>query len=766
MDTAMGKTTKFTLTLPSRDGQAKCPICSVWNSVDEEVCPSCEYRYPKGNASNAPPTFEPGSRLCFDFQNAPPNVPVVPTFRALDAAAPTGFKFASATSPTKEAPAPTGFQFGAAASAPPIPSGFSIPVGFPGLRKATAEEMEEMAVSAPAYESAPSEGLPIDQWGKIELPSSVPALEKVPTGIIYTWGSNECDQLPVKKSFLNDIGAAPVPCQLKGLKNVTFTKVTCGALHSLALTNEGVLYSWGCSDDGALGRSGSESSAMQVPIGCTIVDISCGDSHSAAVASNGDLFVWGSFRDNNGVIGMLDAENSVQNNLSVPTKVPNLPGLAQKISSGPNHIAVTCAGKQKDEKVVCVFGNNSNGELGYEEEDKFKALAPQIVDFSKISPKGKILDVFCVSRGTFVTISEPRNKSFVFASGFNGCGELALNLEIEMVTKWRKIEALDGIKVQKIAGCDNAVILLTQDGKVLSWGHPEYAGRGEQKDRRKPLTPMEVPGLHSVQSLACGGRSTYCLTSQGVLVVWGDNQVFQLGDGADPQDPVYDPIILPSKLFDKKFVCGIAAGSQHGLAMVWSGQYASEAKELRTTTRVKRTREEDVEVVEKRRKPLTLSASQDDVKKSKKVIEQETAEAQKCHDSTEKKETKDKKESTDKKASTEKKASTAESKEKKASADKKESTDSSKTTKAVPVPRRSKKNEDLSIPVRRSQRLAALQDASPKSPKSKSPKLSKSPTSPKSNRDKPVRTNLSIKKEELVTKPTAKKLRGRSRKPE
>jgi regulator of chromosome condensation len=46
------------------------------------------------------------------------------------------------------------------------------------------------------------------------------------------------------------------------------------------LTSHGKVYSWGCNDDGALGREDEEETPLEVKLDYPVTDISCGDSHS------------------------------------------------------------------------------------------------------------------------------------------------------------------------------------------------------------------------------------------------------------------------------------------------------------------------------------------------------------------------------------------------------------------------------------------------------------------------------------------------------
>jgi len=61
---------------------------------------------------------------------------------------------------------------------------------------------------------------------------------------------------------------------------VPIVKLLCGGMHTVALASSGAVYSWGCNDEGALGRSGCEDKPMLVDLPFRATDISVGDSHS------------------------------------------------------------------------------------------------------------------------------------------------------------------------------------------------------------------------------------------------------------------------------------------------------------------------------------------------------------------------------------------------------------------------------------------------------------------------------------------------------
>lgn len=125
------------------------------------------------------------------------------------------------------------------------------------------------------------------------------------SSIIYIYGSGECEQLGKSSSltqqtsltFLRFIGLEFGEDDLREVKRpkkislfdmsgalelkVPVCKLVCGGMHTAVLTPAGAVYTWGCNDEGALGRIGIEDKPMHVdtlPIRCT--DLAVGDSHT------------------------------------------------------------------------------------------------------------------------------------------------------------------------------------------------------------------------------------------------------------------------------------------------------------------------------------------------------------------------------------------------------------------------------------------------------------------------------------------------------
>ncbi|XP_056632300.1 E3 ubiquitin-protein ligase HERC2 isoform X1 [Diorhabda sublineata] len=113
-------------------------------------------------------------------------------------------------------------------------------------------------------------------------------------GSLYTWG----------KGYYGRLGHGTcddclVPTLVAGLSGQHVVKVACGSgdAHTLCVTSQGKVYSWGDGDYGKLGRGGSESSKIPRLIeklqDIEISEVYCGAHFSVALSKEGKLFTWG-----------------------------------------------------------------------------------------------------------------------------------------------------------------------------------------------------------------------------------------------------------------------------------------------------------------------------------------------------------------------------------------------------------------------------------------------------------------------------------------
>lgn len=108
---------------------------------------------------------------------------------------------------------------------------------------------------------------------------------------------------------------------------------------------------------------------------------------------------------------------------------------------------------------------------------------------------------------------------------------------------------------------------LRSGGTVVCWGNNANAQIGNTTATYWPVatTPATVTGLSGVSAIASGGFHACALASGGVKC-WGDNSIYQLGDGnGGPTKRSFSPV-TPTGLGSG--VSSIASGEQHSCAVV------------------------------------------------------------------------------------------------------------------------------------------------------------------------------------------------------
>ena len=187
-----------------------------------------------------------------------------------------------------------------------------------------------------------------------------PALDAavVGEGRGFSWGENEHGQLGDFDGG-ND-SRTPVP--VDGARR--FIAVSAGGNHSLAVAADGTVWSWGLNSSGELGIGGSFIFPHDVPTqveptwptGTVIVAVAAGQAHSLALTSDGTVWTWGD--NSSGQLGNSDGGNDS----GVPTKVGNTgPGghvIARIAAGGFFSLALTNTG------AVYTWGENGSGQLG------------------------------------------------------------------------------------------------------------------------------------------------------------------------------------------------------------------------------------------------------------------------------------------------------------------------------------------------------------------------------------------------------------------
>ncbi|CAG2110214.1 unnamed protein product [Medioppia subpectinata] len=114
-------------------------------------------------------------------------------------------------------------------------------------------------------------------------------------GQCYGWGHNASGQIGIG-SMSDTPTPQPIKILSRRLQLKPIEDISCGDNHSLALTRDGLIYSFGANDRRQCGQR--EGKLVWVPTKVTLnvkfVSISCGRNHSCGLTDRGTAYVWGS----------------------------------------------------------------------------------------------------------------------------------------------------------------------------------------------------------------------------------------------------------------------------------------------------------------------------------------------------------------------------------------------------------------------------------------------------------------------------------------
>lgn len=168
-------------------------------------------------------------------------------------------------------------------------------------------------------------------------------------GTVWTWGWNLEGQLGDGSTT-----DKTVPTQVPSLSGVI--KIAAGTYHTLALKNDGTVWAWGDNLNGQVGNGTNNNdvlSPVQVSGLTNVVSIAAGRFFSLAVKNDGTVWTWGE-----NLYGQLGNGNTTDQ--STPVQVSGLTGITSAVAAtGAFHCMA-----YKNNNTVWSWGRNTYGNLG------------------------------------------------------------------------------------------------------------------------------------------------------------------------------------------------------------------------------------------------------------------------------------------------------------------------------------------------------------------------------------------------------------------
>lgn len=202
--------------------------------------------------------------------------------------------------------------------------------------RSMSQSSPDWARETPSFSIHPETTLAAFQKSPPDI-SGLPLINQAPTDVlrVFVFGLGDmCGELGLGPNTKSALLPVPIP-KVDARKNGSYriVQMACGGMHSIALTQDGQIVTWGGNDEGALGRdtawegglrdmddeigdgdgsgSGSDDEALNpmesiptlipessFPDGTKFTCVAAGDSCSFAVTETGLVYGWGTFRVN------------------------------------------------------------------------------------------------------------------------------------------------------------------------------------------------------------------------------------------------------------------------------------------------------------------------------------------------------------------------------------------------------------------------------------------------------------------------------------
>jgi alpha-tubulin suppressor-like RCC1 family protein len=335
--------------------------------------------------------------------------------------------------------------------------------------------------------------------------SSAAASSSSRPGVAWAWGFNQYGQLGSNNT---EQGLVPVAVQMP--PNVTFTTVSAGGKHELALDTAGHAWAWGDNAHGELGNNGTDQSlvpvAVEMPANVTFAAISAGaqpvgDNHGLALDTAGHAWAWG--YNGHGELGNDSTDQSL-----VPVAVQMPANVTfTTISAGFEHnLALDTAGH------AWAWGYNGDGRLGNDTRD------PSLVPVAAQMP----------ANVTFTAVSAGNDSlaldtaGHAWAWGNNGNGELGNNSRDQSLVPVA-VQMPDNVTFSTIsAGYDHSLALDT-GGHAWTWGNNQYGELGTTTTSTNSLAPVAVqmPASVTFATISAAYGFSLALDTAGQAWAWG-----------------------------------------------------------------------------------------------------------------------------------------------------------------------------------------------------------------------------------------------------
>jgi len=322
-----------------------------------------------------------------------------------------------------------------------------------------------------------------------------------------------------------------LPTPIPMMTGVRVRSVAANGRHSLALSWEGAVYSWGCGEAGKLGH-GNEQPQLEPRLieGLTCARVHCiaaGWAHSLCATDDGEVFSWGCGAD--GRCGHGGTDNVLE-----PRRVPGLAAIAVLTAGGAHSVAASIEG------VAYSWGRLGMGRPSSEPQlvpNQIKALTGlRVVGLAAgdehslaLTQEGRVFAWGVAALGRLGISPTPpvEAPASTAAPSDQRLRELEPKLETRVVDCPTEVIALRCEHVCAVAAGFAHSIALTRAGRIYSWGCGASGrlGHGGDSDFRQPALVEALADVGHAGAIAAGEAHSLAAAADGRGFGWGGRLV-------------------------------------------------------------------------------------------------------------------------------------------------------------------------------------------------------------------------------------------------
>jgi uncharacterized repeat protein (TIGR02543 family) len=427
-------------------------------------------------------------------------------------------------------------------------------------------------------------------------------------GRVFTWGWNIFGQLG-DNTFVNKNVPTEITTNFTLIEDETITNIWLGDYHASALTSDNRVFSWGNNGYGQLGDGTNINKSIPVEITSffdlleneNIIKLSLSQFNSSALTIDGRIFAWGSNTDgllaNNTII-----DSNVPINISIPLKyfllesqhagyntkiypyIPTFDGYSYSDWYADEELMEGYIFNKMPEENLLLYGNRVPIQyaINYQLNDginhtdnplSYTVLSDDIIlkDPIKIGYtfNGWYTDEALTN--LFTLIEMPYSDITLYAKWLINQYMITYVL-IENEDENIFIDLNYGESIHQMSLGDRFSAIITTDGRLIIWGDNNFGQLGDGTTINK-LTPIDITNYFNLEldekitSISMGAAISSALTSSNRVFTWGRNLYGELGDGTLEHRALPTDITGNFNLASGEIITQIFLGWENGSAV-------------------------------------------------------------------------------------------------------------------------------------------------------------------------------------------------------